>query len=141
MSGNTFGKLFKITTFGESHGVGLGVVIDGLPSNIKIDEEKIQKALDRRRPGQTSKSGANAAVTNRKEADKLEILSGIFEGYSTGTPISINIRNTSQHSSDYGNLATSFRQNMASEIIVEADALLEEKLVPELQLVLWLSKF
>ena len=113
MSGNTFGKLFKITTFGESHGVGLGVIIDGIPSNIKIDEEKIQKALDRRRPGQSSKSGDNAAVTNRNEADKLEILSGIFEGYSTGTPISINIRNTSQHSRDYGNLATSYRPGHA----------------------------
>ena len=65
MSGNTFGKLFKITTFGESHGAGLGVVIDGIPSNIKIDEAKIQAALDRRRPGQSSKSGDNAAVTNR----------------------------------------------------------------------------
>jgi len=113
MSGNTFGKIFKITTFGESHGVGLGVIIDGTPSNIKIDEEKIQKALDRRRPGQSSKSGDNAAVTSRKEGDKLEILSGIFEGYSTGTPISINIRNTSQHSSDYGNLATSYRPGHA----------------------------
>ena len=113
MSGNTFGKLFKITTFGESHGAGLGVVIDGIPSNIKIDEAKIQAALDRRRPGQSSKSGDNAAVTNRNEADKLEILSGIFEGYSTGTPISINIKNTSQHSSDYGNLATSYRPGHA----------------------------
>ena len=113
MSGNTFGKIFKITTFGESHGVGLGVIIDGTPSNIKIDEAKIQAALDRRRPGQSSKSGDNAAVTSRKEGDKLEILSGIFEGYSTGTPISINIRNTSQHSSDYGNLATSFRPGHA----------------------------
>ena len=113
MSGNTFGKLFKITTFGESHGAGLGVVIDGIPSNIKIDEAKIQSALDRRRPGQSSKSGDNAAVTSRKEADKLEILSGIFQGYSTGTPISINIRNTSQHSRDYGNLATSYRPGHA----------------------------
>ena len=113
MSGNTFGKLFKITTFGESHGTGLGVVIDGIPSNIKIDEAKIQAALDRRRPGQTGKSGDNDAVTSRKEADKLEILSGIFQGYSTGTPISINIKNTSQHSSDYGNLATSYRPGHA----------------------------
>lgn len=113
MSGNTFGKLFKITTFGESHGVGLGVVIDGTPSNIKIDEEKIQKALDRRRPGQSAKNGNNSSVTSRSEGDKLEILSGIFEGYSTGTPISINIRNTSQHSSDYGNLATSYRPGHA----------------------------
>ena len=113
MSGNTFGKLFKITTFGESHGVGLGVVIDGTPSNIKIDEEKIQKALDRRRPGQSTKNGNNSSVTSRSEGDKLEILSGIFEGYSTGTPISINIRNTSQHSSDYGNLATSYRPGHA----------------------------
>lgn len=113
MSGNSFGKLFKITTFGESHGVGLGVIIDGIPSNIKINEEKIQRALDRRRPGQTSKTGDNKAVTSRNEGDKLEILSGVFEGYSTGTPISINIRNTSQHSSDYGNLATSYRPGHA----------------------------
>ena len=80
MSGNTFGKLFKITTFGESHGAGLGVVIDGTPSNIKINEEKIQKALDRRRPGQSAKNGNNSSVTSRSEGDKLEILSGIFEG-------------------------------------------------------------
>ena len=91
MSGNTFGKLFKITTFGESHGVGLGVVIDGTPSNIKIDEEKIQKALDRRRPGQSTKNGNNSSVTSRSEGDKLEILSGIsFRSVFGGDPAGIH---------------------------------------------------
>lgn len=114
MSGNTFGKIFKITTFGESHGNALGVVVDGCPAGLKIDIKKIQSDLDKRRPGQTSKDGkANAAVTNRKEADQVEILSGVFNDITEGTPIAMVIKNTSQHSNDYSNLATSFRPGHA----------------------------
>lgn len=109
MAGNTFGDSFRVTTFGESHGTALGVIIDGCPAGINIDLEKLQHALDRRKPGAKS----NVAVTARKEDDKAEILSGIFEGKSTGTPISIIIKNTSQRSSDYGNLATTFRPGHA----------------------------
>ena len=95
MSGNTFGKLFKITTFGESHGTALGGVIDGVPAGIEIDQTKIQAALDRRRPGQSAGGQFNASVTARKEADQIEILSGIFEGKSQGTSIGFMIRNES----------------------------------------------
>ncbi|MCR5607168.1 MAG: chorismate synthase [Treponema sp.] len=109
MAGNTFGNSFRVTTFGESHGAALGVIIDGCPAGMNIDLEKLQHALDRRKPGAKS----NVAVTARKEDDKAEILSGIFEGKSTGTPISILIKNTSQRSSDYGNLATTFRPGHA----------------------------
>ncbi len=115
MSGNTFGKIFKVTTFGESHGEALGAVIDGVPAGINIDLNKVQAAMDRRKPGQsTGKSGQlNASVTARKEDDKAEFLSGIFEGKSQGTSIGYIIRNTSQHSKDYGNLATTFRPGHA----------------------------
>ena len=113
MSGNTFGKIFKVTTFGESHGVSLGAVIDGVPAGIKIDLDKVQAALDRRKPGQSAGGKANASVTARKEDDKAEFLSGIFEGKSQGTSIGYIIRNTSQHSKDYGNLATTFRPGHA----------------------------
>ncbi|WP_303919274.1 chorismate synthase [Treponema berlinense] len=113
MSGNTFGKLFKITTFGESHGTALGGVIDGVPAGIEIDQTKIQAALDRRRPGQSAGGQFNASVTARKEADKIEILSGIFEGKSEGTSIGFMIRNESQHSKDYSNLAATFRPGHA----------------------------
>ena len=99
MSGNTFGELFRVTTFGESHGPGLGVVVDGVPAGIRIDEALIQRDLDRRRPGQSRVS------TARREADKVEILSGVFEGVSTGTPIGMIIRNNDQRSQDYGKLA------------------------------------
>ena len=92
MSGSTFGNLFKITTWGESHGKALGVVIDGCPAGLPLFEEDIQPYLDRRKPGQTALS------TPRKEADQAEILSGVFEGKTTGTPISLIIRNTSQKS-------------------------------------------
>ncbi|MCR5612220.1 chorismate synthase [Treponema sp.] len=109
MAGNTFGTNFKVTTFGESHGAALGVVIDGVPAGIKIDEKAIQKALDRRKPGASAEGKLNAAVTARKESDKCEILSGIFNGFSTGTPISIVIRNENQHSSDYTELAARMR--------------------------------
>lgn len=113
MSGSTFGKIFRATTFGESHGTALGVVIDGVPAGTKIDEKKIQERLDRRRPGAKTNGKANAAVTSRSEADKAEILSGIFEGKAQGTPIAIEIRNTSQHSSDYSNLKDTFRPGHA----------------------------
>ena len=113
MSGNTFGKLFKITTFGESHGSALGGVIDGVPAGIKIDTDKIQAALDRRKPGQSIAGQNNASVTARKEADKIEILSGLFEGKAEGTSIGFIIRNESQHSKDYGNLVNTFRPGHA----------------------------
>lgn len=107
MSGSTFGNLFKITTWGESHGKALGVVIDGCPAGLLLCEEDIQPYLDRRKPGQTSIS------TPRKEADQVEILSGVFEGRTTGTPISLIIRNTSQKSSDYSEVASYYRPGHA----------------------------
>ena len=114
MAGNSFGTNFKVTTFGESHGEGLGCVIDGCPAGTEISLENIQKAMDRRRPGAKSADGkANASVTARSEADKVEILSGIFENKATGTPICLLIRNTSQHSADYGNLIDTFRPGHA----------------------------
>ena len=113
MSGSTFGKIFRATTFGESHGTALGVVIDGVPAGTKIDAQKIQERLDRRRPGAKADGKFNAAVTARSEADKAEILSGVFEGKAQGTPIAIEIRNTSQHSSDYSNLKDTFRPGHA----------------------------
>jgi len=113
MAQNTIGTIFKVTTFGESHGTALGCVVDGVPAGIQIDEERIQAALDRRKPGQSFGGKNNASVTARKEDDKAQILSGIFEGKSEGTPIGIVIQNTSQHSKDYGNLATTFRPGHA----------------------------
>ena len=121
MAGNTFGTLFRITTFGESHGAGLGVIIDGCPAGLPLDEAVIQKELDRRRPGAHAAdtdgterdARLNPAMTSRKEADKCEILSGLFEGKTTGTPISLLIRNTSQKSEDYGDIATKFRPGHA----------------------------
>ena len=107
MAGSSFGKIFRITTWGESHGKALGVVIDGCPAGIFLSEEKIQPFLDRRKPGQ------NALSTPRKEEDLAEILSGVFEGRTTGTPISIMIRNTSQHSSDYNEIAGYYRPGHA----------------------------
>ncbi len=112
MSGSSFGRIFKVTTFGESHGVGLGVVIDGCPAGIPLDESLIQKELDRRRPGHHN-GEFNAAVTARKEADACQILSGVFEGKTTGTPIAIIILNTSQHSKDYNALKDTFRPGHA----------------------------
>ena len=113
MAGNTIGENFRLTTFGESHGVALGVVLDGVPAGLSLDEEKIQAALDRRKPGQSFDGKNNAAVTSRREDDRAEILSGVFEGKTTGTPIAILIRNTSQRSRDYGNLASTFRPGHA----------------------------
>ena len=116
MAGNTFGSIFRITTFGESHGTGLGVVIDGCPAGIPIKLEKIQEALDKRRPGAAVNGIKTAAVTQRNEPDKAEILSGVFEEKSEGTPIAIEIRNTSQHSKDYGNLVNTFRPGHADYV-------------------------
>lgn len=107
MAGNTFGQLFTVTTFGESHGVALGCIIDGCPPGLSITKNDIQKDLDRRKPG-TSKY-----VTQRRENDQVEILSGIFENKTTGTPIALLIRNTDQHSKDYDNIARSFRPGHA----------------------------
>ncbi len=107
MSGSTFGKNIKITTWGESHGEALGVVIDGFPAGMELCEEDIQKFLDRRKPGTSS------ATTSRKEDDKVEILSGLFEGKTTGTPISLLVRNTNQHSGDYSDIASYYRPGHA----------------------------
>ena len=104
---NTFGKIFKISTFGESHGIAIGVIIDGCPAGIDIKKDIIQKDLDRRKPGQSK------ITTQRKEDDKLQILSGVFDGKSTGAPISILINNKDQKSSDYNHISTSFRPSHA----------------------------
>lgn len=114
MSKNTFGTNFTVTTFGESHGNALGCIVDGCPSKLNIDIEKIQAALDRRRPGNHNQGEkGNACVTDRKEADQVEILSGVKDGLSLGTPIAMMIRNTSQHSKDYGNLEYTYRPGHA----------------------------
>ncbi len=107
MSGNSFGTLFKITTWGESHGPAIGVVIDGCPAGLKISEKIIQKDLDRRKPGQSDIS------TQRKEDDKVQILSGIFKNTSTGTPISLMIENKDQRSHDYSDPETKYRPSHA----------------------------
>ncbi|WP_300652161.1 chorismate synthase, partial [Hydrogenophaga sp.] len=107
MSGNTFGTLFCVTNFGESHGPAIGCVIDGCPPGMELSEADIQVELDRRRPG-TSKF-----VTQRNEPDAVEILSGVYEGKTTGTPIALLIRNTDQRSKDYGNIAQTFRPGHA----------------------------
>lgn len=104
---NTFGTLFRLTSFGESHGIGVGGVIDGMPAGIEIDMDFIQHELDRRRPGQSS------IVTPRKENDRVEFFSGIFEGRSTGAPIGFVIYNENQHSSDYDNLRETYRPSHA----------------------------
>ena len=104
---NSFGKIFRISTFGESHGKTIGVIIDGCPPGIKISEKKIQEDLNRRRPGQSK------ITTQRKEEDKVEILSGIFKGKSTGSPISLYINNKDQKSSDYDHISKSFRPSHA----------------------------
>ena len=104
---NTFGEIFRLTTFGESHGPAIGGVIDGMPAGISIDLSVVQHELDRRRPGQS------ALTTPRKESDRVEILSGLFEGKTTGTPIGFIIRNENQHSADYDNLCDVFRPSHA----------------------------
>ena len=107
MAGSTFGNRISITTWGESHGAALGVVIDGFPAGLKLCEEDIQVYLDRRKPGQSK------FTTARAEGDKVEILSGVFEGHTTGTPISLMVRNLDQHSKDYGDIANTFRPGHA----------------------------
>ena len=104
---NSFGNIFRLTSFGESHGKGVGGVIDGFPSGITIDEEFVQQELNRRRPGQS------ILTTPRKEADKVEFLSGIFEGKSTGCPIGFIVWNENQHSNDYNNLKNVYRPSHA----------------------------
>ena len=104
---NTFGKLFRITTWGESHGGGVGVVIDGCPPNLPLSVEEIQAELDRRRPGQSDIS------TPRKEADKVIILSGLYEGKTTGTPISMMVWNADARSKDYEEIRTKYRPSHA----------------------------
>ena len=107
MAGNTFGKQFRITTWGESHGKALGVVVDGVPAGLPVSEAEIQSFLDRRKPGGSRFS------TPRKEADEVQILSGVFEGKTAGTPISLLIPNTSQRSSDYSEIASYYRPGHA----------------------------
>lgn len=107
MAGNSYGQLFRISTFGESHGVGIGVIIDGCPANLKIDIEFIQSELDLRRPGQSK------ITTQRKESDTVQILSGIFEGKSTGTPIALLIPNEDQRSKDYSHNKDIYRPSHA----------------------------
>lgn len=110
MSANSFGNLFRLTTFGESHGVAIGGVLDGCPSGILLDFEAIQSDLDRRKPGQS------AIVTQRKEPDTVEFLSGIFEGKTTGTPIGFAIHNTNQKSHDYSHIKDSYRPSHADYV-------------------------
>ena len=107
MSGNTFGKLFTVTTYGESHGLGLGAIIDGCPPGLSLTEEDLQIDLDRRKPGQSR------FTTARREDDEVTIMSGVFEGKTTGTPIGLVIKNKDQRSQDYGNISESFRPGHA----------------------------
>jgi len=107
MFNNTFGNIFRLTTFGESHGAGIGGVIDGFPAGIELNMDFIQSELDRRKPGQSR------ITTDRKEADQVEFLSGVFEGKSTGCPIGFLVRNTNQHSNDYENLRNLYRPSHA----------------------------
>lgn len=111
MAGNVFGSAFKVMTFGESHGAALGAVVDGCPAGVRLEQSAIQAALNRRRPGAGGKG--NAAVTSRTEADEVEILSGVKDGITEGTPIALVIRNTAQHSADYENLKNTFRPGHA----------------------------
>ena len=104
---NTFGNIFRVTTFGESHGAGIGGVIDGMPAGIEVDLAFIQSELDRRKPGQSK------LTTARKEGDVVEILSGVFEGKTTGCPIGFLVRNTNQHSNDYENMRNLYRPSHA----------------------------
>ncbi len=104
---NTFGNIFRLTTFGESHGVAVGGVIDGMPAGIEVDEDFLQREMARRRPGQS------AITTGRNEADHVELLSGVFEGKTTGTPIGFEVRNANQHSNDYENIRNLYRPSHA----------------------------
>lgn len=107
---NSFGTLLRLTTFGESHGVAIGGVLDGFPAGIVIDEEFVRSEMQRRRPGQS------AVTTSRNEADEVQFLSGVFEGRSTGTPIAFVIKNTNNHSNDYDNLRTAYRPSHADYV-------------------------
>ncbi|VAX03991.1 Chorismate synthase [hydrothermal vent metagenome] len=113
MSYNSFGHIFRVTTWGESHGPAIGCVIDGVPSMLPIDEAEIQHFLDKRKPGQ------NRFMTQRQEADQVKILSGIFEGVTTGTPVSLMIENTDQRSKDYGDIKDKFRPGHADYTYME----------------------
>ncbi|MBR6201782.1 MAG: chorismate synthase, partial [Bacteroidaceae bacterium] len=104
---NTFGHIFTLTTYGESHGAAIGGVVDGMPAGIAVDVGFIQSELDRRRPGQSR------ITTGRQEGDRVELLSGVFEGKTTGCPIGFMVRNTNQHSSDYENVRNVFRPSHA----------------------------
>ena len=107
MAGSIYGTLFRVSTWGESHGKGIGVVIDGCPAGLPLDEEDIQRYLDRRKPGQSR------FTTARQEGDQVEILSGVFEGKTTGTPIALEVRNTDQRSHDYSNIMDVYRPGHA----------------------------
>ncbi|MGB2202030.1 MAG: chorismate synthase, partial [Pseudooceanicola atlanticus] len=107
MSLNSFGHLFRVATWGESHGPALGATVDGCPPGVAIDADTLQHWLDLRKPGQ------NKYTTQRREADEVEILSGVFEGRTTGTPVQLMIRNTDQRSKDYGDIAEKFRPGHA----------------------------
>ncbi|OUR93640.1 chorismate synthase [Halobacteriovorax marinus] len=109
MRGNKFGKLFSFVSFGESHGNALGTVLDGVPAGLEVDLEELQRQLDRRAPGRV------AGTTNRKEGDQAEVLSGVFEGKTLGTPIAIIVKNTNQRSEDYNKLKTEYRPGHADE--------------------------
>ena len=109
MRGNSFGQLFTVSTFGESHGVALGALIDGLPAGLPVSIEDLQAVLDKRRPGRLKVS------TSRNEADQAEILSGVFEGKTLGTPITVMVRNTNQRSQDYNELKTQYRPGHADQ--------------------------
>ncbi|WP_194852561.1 chorismate synthase [Nonlabens antarcticus] len=109
MAGNTFGQIFRLTTFGESHGIAIGGIIDGCPAGIKLDFDAVQHDLDRRKPGQSK------IVTQRKESDTVEFLSGIFEGVTTGTPIGFQIVNENQKSKDYSHIKDSYRPSHADK--------------------------
>src|SRR6201996_3910423 len=110
MAGNSFGTLFRFTTFGESHGPAIGCVIDGVPPLIPLAEADLQVWLDRRKPGQ------NRFTTQRREADEAKILSGVFDGVTTGTPVGVLIENTDQRSHDYGAIADQFRPGHADYV-------------------------
>lgn len=110
---NTFGNIFRLTSFGESHGAGIGGVLDGFPAGVEVDLDFLQNELDRRRPGQSH------LTTARKEADRVELLSGVFEGRTTGTPIGFLVRNENQHSADYDNLRDVFRPSHADYTYIQ----------------------
>jgi len=113
MSFNSFGHIFRVTTWGESHGPAIGCVVDGVPSRLTINEAEIQQFLDKRRPGQ------NRFMTQRQEADRVKILSGVFDGMTTGTPVSLMIENTDQRSKDYGDIKDKFRPGHADYTYME----------------------